>query len=128
MSSQTKFEELKYWVGFNRIHAVGPIRHQKLVKFFGNLKAAWRAPKSLLLRAGMEEKIAREIVDKRQKTDVDYEIEKLRLKNIKLTVFGDDNYPKLLKEIYAPPPLLYYQGELNINNQFHAQQILAFEQ
>ena len=118
MSSQTKFEELKYWVGFNRIHAVGPIRHQKLVKFFGNLKAAWRAPKSLLLRAGMEEKIAREIVDKRQKTDVDYEIEKLRLKNIKLTVFGDDNYPKLLKEIYAPPPLLYYQGELNINNQF----------
>nr|WP_275579346.1 DNA-processing protein DprA [Halanaerobacter jeridensis] len=40
------------------------------------------------------------------------EKEKLKKAKVKLVTLEDTCYPKLLKEIYAPPPVIYYRGAL----------------
>lgn len=39
-----------------------------------------------------------------------------RAKNCHIILFNDVYYPKLLKNIYAPPPVLFVQGDLNLLN------------
>lgn len=113
MSSQ-----IKYWLAFNQINPIGPIRHQRLLDYFGDLKDAWQAPRQELIQAGIEPKIVDEVVDLMSNIDSDQELEKIKELKINLVTILDENYPKLLKEIYAPPPLLYYFGAIDLNNDF----------
>jgi DNA processing protein len=56
--------------------------------------------------------VACEFASARIKIDPDRAWEKLEKENIKIITINDALYPKLLKEIHNPPPLLYYQGKL----------------
>jgi DNA processing protein len=47
-----------------------------------------------------------------EKFDYTFIIDMIRSKKIKLCGILDEDYPCLLKNIYAPPVLLYYKGEL----------------
>jgi len=109
---------LKYWLAFNQITAIGPIRTQRLLDYFGQLKNAWQANKTELLKAGLEEKIVNELIKKRQEIEPENELKRLEKSASQIITLFDENYPKLLKEIYAPPPLLYYLGRLDLNNDF----------
>lgn len=110
--------QLPYWLAFNQISTIGPIRFQRLLNYFADLKDAWQAPISELIKAGLEPKIAREVAEKKPKINPQNELEKLEKINGQAITILDQNYPKLLKEIYAPPPLLYYLGEFDLNNDF----------
>src|SRR3989344_3929142 len=100
MSNQITNNELKYWLAFNQINEIGPVRFQKILAYFPDLKTAWQAPTKDF-----------------QEISPDEELEKIKAKKINVATILDDNYPKLLKEIYAPPPLLYYLGVLDLNDQ-----------
>ncbi len=43
------------------------------------------------------------------------QIIRLKKMSAKIMLFDDVNYPTLLKELYSPPPILYYMGEKIIN-------------
>ncbi len=118
MSIKTLKNDLKYWVGFNNIITIGPCRFNRLLKYFSNLETAWLAPISELLRAGLEQKVVEEIISRRREIDPDRELKKVEKLGIKVITILAENYPPLLKEIYAPPPLLYCLGELDLNNDF----------
>lgn len=118
MSTQLPKTELKYWLAFNQISAIGPIRWQRLLRYFPDLKTAWLAPSNELIRAGIEPKITDEVIEEKSKINPDLGLEKLVELDAKIITILDPNYPKLLKEIYAPPPLLYYLGQLDLNNDF----------
>ncbi|NUM25715.1 MAG: DNA-protecting protein DprA [Candidatus Buchananbacteria bacterium] len=113
MSSKVPKSELKYWIGFNQLPIIGPVRLQKLLNYFGDLKAAWHAGQKGLLAAGIEEKISSQIINLKSTINPEAEADKVEKANVKTVTIKDDTYPHLLKEIYAPPPLLYYLGELN---------------
>src|SRR3989344_7650716 len=118
MSSQTPIDELKYWIAFNQISPIGPIRQQRLLEFFGDLKTAWLAPRQMLLQAGLEEKIIQEFLNQRHHINPDVAWKKVGQSGLDVITILDETYPKLLKEIYAPPPLLYYRGQFNVNGEF----------
>jgi len=105
--------DLKYWVGFSGISKIGPSRFKKLYNYFENLEQAWNADLSELIKCGLEENIAREIILKREEINVDEVMEKLDQEGINVLTIKDEKYPKLLKEIYSPPALLYYKGRLS---------------
>jgi len=42
----------KYWVGFNLVKGIGPVRLEKLLQYFGNIQAAWEARSYHLQAAG----------------------------------------------------------------------------
>jgi len=63
-------------------------------------------------QAGIEQNVIAEIIRLRQEINLNQEIENLEKEKVLFTTINDEDYPSLLKEIYAPPPILYYRGTL----------------
>lgn len=111
-------EEAKYWLAFSQIQKIGPIKFQKILGYFNNLKNAWQAEAADFIKAGLEEKLAQEIIILRQGINPNEEWEKLEKEEVNFKTILDNDYPRLLKEIYDAPPILYYRGSLEPLNQF----------
>ncbi len=114
MSNQNqKNSDIKYWVAFSLLPKVGPVRLRKIMNYFSSFKHAWGASMSELINAGIEKNIAENILINRKSINPDLEMQKLEQEGIKVITIKNERYPKLLKEIYAPPILLYYKGEFS---------------
>ena len=118
MSSTITPNELKYWIAFNQTQIIGPKRFKQLIKHFPDLQTAWQADTGELIKAGLSEKTINKFIAKKNKINPDFELEKVKKNNISIVTILDKDYPELLAEIYSPPPLLYYKGRLNLNNDF----------
>jgi len=110
--------DLKYWVGLNNFTKFGPVRFKKLLKHFSDLEAAFKASIAELNRAGIENNIAEEFVAARQEIIPDKLMTDLDEAGVKVVTVNDSRYPKLLAQIYDPPAILYYRGELNGPDEF----------
>ncbi len=104
--------DLKYWVAFNRIRRLGPIRLRQIEARFGDLSIAWRAGQSDLAGVGLDRSTVREIVSGRPEIDPDSEMEALESAGIDVICLRSPEYPARLAEIYDPPPVLYIRGKL----------------
>ena len=115
-------ENLKYWVALNNFPKFGPIRFKRLLKYFlprdSRLENAFRAGIPELIKAGIEENIAEEFTAARREINPDRLVAKSAEEDIKVMTITDKSYPKLLTEIYNPPPLLYYKGQFDLKNDF----------
>ena len=111
-------KNIKYLVALSRFPKFGPIRLKKIKKFFPDYKTAFNAKTIDLQKAGIEKKTAEEFISFKNSVNPSLLIEELKKENIKVLTLEDPEYPKLLSEIYDPPPLLYYKGEFNKNDEF----------
>jgi DNA processing protein len=105
-------DERAYWLGFHLIPNIGAARIARLIDAFGNLEAAWRADLTALIDAGMNEKGAKALIDHRATIDLEREWEKIELAGASVLTLADDAYPRLLREIPSPPPVIYVKGEI----------------
>jgi DNA processing protein len=103
---------LKYWVGFNIVPRIGPATVRALLDRFGDLEVAWRADSGALREVGLDRRAIQNLVTLRAQLDLDAEMEKLAQNHVTALTWEDTGYPSLLKQIYAPPPVLYVRGEL----------------
>lgn len=104
--------DLKYWVAFNRIRRLGPIRLRQIEARFGDLALAWTASQSDLASVGLDKSTVREIVSGRPEIDPDSEMEALETAGIDVICLRSPEYPARLAEIYDPPSVLYIRGKL----------------
>lgn len=111
-NSANPAQDLPYWVGLSTFPKFGPKRFGLLQNYFPDMQAAYSAGISELKNAGIDEGVAQEFSAHRQKIDLKEEMEKLTRENITVITIQSPGYPKLLKEIYDAPPLLYCQGQL----------------
>lgn len=106
-------EELKYYVALNKIPAITALRFKKLIEHFGSPSAIWNATDEELREIpGIKQEFIDEIIRKREEISPEEEIKKLEREGIKVLTIEDEEYPENLKNIYDPPPLLYYKGEI----------------
>ncbi|MFW6238830.1 MAG: DNA-processing protein DprA [Halanaerobiales bacterium] len=105
-----KLMEEKYWLALSMIKGVGPVRISKLLDAFGSPRKIWEAPKNNLKKVAGIGNTAAKISEQRNKINPDTVLKILKKKNIKFIPLMDDNYPHRLKNIYDPPPVLYYRG------------------
>lgn len=111
--------QAKYFNAFNLFkEKIGPSRFKKLLGYFGNLKDAWQANAAEFAEAGLEKELVQEIITRRALINPDEEFEKLTKEGISVITILDKNYPRLLKEIYDPPYLLYIRGEFKKEDEF----------
>lgn len=103
--------DLKYWVAFSRHPKIGATRLTKLFNFFHSMEEAWRASFSELRAAGLDENVASDFLAKKMTIDPAAEWDKLVKENIGILTINDEKYPKLLKEIWNPPAILYVRGQ-----------------
>jgi DNA processing protein len=101
----------KYLIALTHFPKFGPASLHKLAAL-NSWQAAYDAPAALFLQLGLDAKIADEFVTWRAAVNADSFLETMDKNKIKAVTLDDELYPPLLKNIYQPPPLLFYQGEL----------------
>lgn len=104
--------ELIYWNALALFPKFDAKKLAKIVKYFPSIRNVFQAQKFDFIKAGLDEKIAQEFIDWRNKINPEKEWESLLKEKIKILTIKDENYPSLLKEIYDPPQVIYYKGEL----------------
>jgi len=105
--------DLKYWVAISHLPGIGPQRFAKLYSYFPSLEHAWQASLLDLKQAGLEDNIARNFLKNKADINPDQCLQKMNQEKIYVITIKDNQYPKLLKEIYSPPALLYCRGQFN---------------
>ena len=104
--------ELDYWLAFSSVKGVGAVRFRRLLAYFGALSRAWQASQAELMAAGLTEHMAAAIFEKQQTLEVEGLQSALAAKGIQVLTWQDEGYPRYLKEIDQPPPVLYFRGSL----------------
>lgn len=103
---------LRYWLGFHLIPGVGAARIGRLVDHFGSVESAWNASEQQLRIAGLPSEVVSTVVAQRNQLDLDRELDRLERHGVSALTLEDDTYPRLLRHIPSPPPVLYVRGSL----------------
>lgn len=106
-------ENTKYLIALSHFLKFGPVKIKRLRKYFPDFKTVFSASVNELIKAGIDEKLALEFISKRHLVPIDKILEQLQRENIGVISIGHKQYPKLLAEIYDPPEILYYRGNLD---------------
>ncbi|NEP44294.1 MAG: DNA-protecting protein DprA, partial [Okeania sp. SIO2H7] len=107
-------EERAYWLAWSGISGIGPIVLQKLQQHFGTLAQAWGANRVQLGQvAGIGRQTIEKIEKERSRLNPQQLLEEHLVKNPNFWTPADADYPCLLQEIPSPPPVLYYRGIVN---------------
>ncbi|MHB1294376.1 MAG: DNA-processing protein DprA [Anaerolineae bacterium] len=102
----------RFWLGFNLIPHIGPVRVRALLDHFGDLEPAWHASATALRAAGLPQDCQERLLYLRNRIDLDAELQKLETCGLKLLTWDSPDYPALLAQIAQPPPVLYVQGDV----------------
>jgi DNA processing protein len=105
-----------YWVGFNLVKGIGAARTRTLLDHFGTLEMAWKADKQQLIEAGLGERIIDNLLQVRRQVDLERIWADIEVKGIKVITVQEDGYPRRLKEIDLPPPVLFIRGEIRLDD------------
>jgi DNA processing protein len=105
-------DQKKYWVGFNLVKGIGSARMRSLLNAFGSAENAWNAPVEALESAGINSHLAENITKLRSSDLMERAWDNIQKKEIQVLTWEDADYPRRLKEIDQPPPVLYVRGQL----------------
>lgn len=101
-----------YWVGFNMVKGIGAVRFKALLDTFGTAQAAWNASPEALADSGLSRKIVESFQRVHKGVSLETVWERLQSLGVKVLTWDDEGYPRHLKEIDQPPPVLYVRGSL----------------
>ena len=104
--------DLRYWIGFNIVRGIGPMRLRALLDYFGDVERAWHAPVEGLRRTGLDSRSLKNLLAARSTLDLERELERIAATGARVLTWESPDYPRLLHEIAAPPPVLYVKGTL----------------
>ncbi len=108
----------KYWIGFQLVPGIGPVRLQALLDQYGDVRAAWHASAASLRAAGLNRAAVENLLYLRARVDLESELERLAEHGVQALSWDDSDYPKLLRDIDQPPPVLYVRGQLSPQDEF----------
>ena len=110
-----KSEDNYYLAALARCRGLGSRNIQKLLGKFPSAAAIWQAPReALYLVGGLSSQQMQNLLRFRKENQLLPEqlAEQCQRLGISLCSITQGNYPNILKEIFDPPPVLFYRGEL----------------
>jgi DNA processing protein len=102
----------KYWVGFSLVKGIGPVRLERILQHFGDIRSAWEARTYQLTGAGINENLARQLIQIRESTCLDEMMVKIQEAGIKVYYWDHPCYPERLRTITQSPFVIYVKGDL----------------
>ncbi|MEE8357287.1 MAG: DNA-processing protein DprA [Anaerolineales bacterium] len=106
----------KYWIGFNLVKGIGPVRLKKLLNYFGDIQSAWEARSYQLQAAGLNETLLQRMIDIRNRISLDVMGQEIISQGIKVLTWDDPEYPDRLRQITQSPFVLYIKGEIDTDD------------
>ncbi len=94
------------------IPGLGPISILKIIKLYPDLEDFWCKSNQQLAK-NLNQNIANKITNYIHNINPEQLEQNINSQNIKYLAIIDKEYPQLLKEIYDPPIILYYKGDIN---------------
>lgn len=100
-------------IALNMLPTVGPVRLRKLVEVFGSPERVLNAQGSELRAiSGIGGEVAQQITSWESIVDLEAELRRIREFGATVITAESPSYPRSLREIHAPPIVLYVWGEL----------------
>lgn len=106
-------KNIPYLLALHSIDGLGPIRLKAIIDYFKDPKLAWEANVGEMRKIGIPQPTIDLFAETRKKLDPPAYAESIKEAGILWITIFDENYPKLLKQIYDPPIVLYYKGEIS---------------
>jgi len=104
------YDDPRFWIGFQLVPNMGPVRTRQLVDHFGSPEAAWNAPEASLRSTGLSSALSASIAEARRNIDLGAEVDKLDRHGVKAVTVESTVYPRLLRHIPAQPTVIYVKG------------------
>lgn len=106
-------KNLPYLLALHSINGLGPIRLKKLLNHYHDPKIIWEENPKFFQEIGIPKSVTDLISETKKTLNPEQFAIDIENSQIKVLTYFDPQYPKLLKEIYDPPIILYYQGNLD---------------
>ena len=103
---------ISYLLALHSIDGLGPIRLKAILDYFKDPKLAWEADEGEFIKIGIPTNVVDLLLETRKKLEPEKYAKTIKDSGIKWLTIFDDNYPKLLKQIYDPPVVLFYKGQI----------------
>ncbi|MGK7875297.1 MAG: DNA-processing protein DprA [Xenococcaceae cyanobacterium] len=108
-------EERAYWLAWSQVSGVGPVLLRRVQQHFGTLAEAWAASANALGEVeGFGGRLVSAVAQGRSQLNPEKLLEEHSKKNPNFWTPADAEYPRLLLEIPSPPPVLYYKGQVQL--------------
>jgi DNA processing protein len=119
--SNAQNSELKYWLALLRAPGIGCSRFMALLEQFSTPREVFAAARSHCLGEVLANRnlASEKTLSYLRSPDwglVEGDLEWLSGDNNGVLTLGDSSYPKLLREIHDPPPVLFYSGNPDVLN------------
>ncbi len=105
---------LKYLLALQRIPGLGPIRLKALLDYYAGPRQAWEAPAAEWQQIGITRNVIKAWRELKQELDLESYYQQIIAKEIGILTIFDKEYPESLKQIYDPPIVLFYKGDLKV--------------
>ncbi len=104
----------KYWIAFSSIESIDSAFILRLYNYFGDIETAFKANEREFQNIdGLSVKKAENFLAARKNLDIEKVSALVQERGVKFLTFEDENYPFMLKQIFNPPAVLYYKGDLS---------------
>lgn len=105
--------EQEAYIILNAIPGLGSVRIRRLIECIGSAAKVLKQSLSELIKVdGINKRIAASICSWQKHFNLKKEYSLIKQYNVKILSISDPCYPKLLKEIYDPPVVLYVKGDI----------------
>jgi DNA processing protein len=103
-----------YWLALGVTPGLAARLTARLLRNFGTPEAVFRASLTELEACHLPAPVARAITSQAPLKAGEKELAQVKELGCRLVNWGESEYPRLLLEIYDPPPLLYLRGDLQV--------------
>lgn len=120
MESNSRIEEdLVYAIALSQTEGVGSVLFKNLVNYFGGIREVFHTPASKLLKiSGVGEQLVKALSNKEEMLrQADKIIHDSQKNEVKIVYLKSPDYPKALKNVFDPPPILYMKGKGKLMDQ-----------
>ena len=90
-----------FWLAIKNVRGIGEITIKKLITEYGTVEDCFKS-------------ISNNSVKEKALKQAETELKKIEKLRANIITYNDIEYPQKLKDIYSPPPVLYYFGNIDI--------------
>lgn len=103
---------IEYWLWLSTSAKLSPRAKTVLLKHYGSPEAMYEAPRGEITKLLGRHSEGAETLEKRDLSSALRTIDRCKMQNIEVISIDDPRYPVRLKNIYAPPHIIYVKGRL----------------